>query len=180
MLNLQLAKKYARAIFEIAQDEDKLVEYGQELSDVCAVVFAQPDLKGFVTNPQIQPKAKKEIFTKLFAGELSPDVFNFLMLLIDKRRIVLLEAIDAEYERLSNQARGIVIADITTALPMQDAQGTVLQEKLQTVTGKTVKIRPHIDASILGGVIVKIGDKRIDGSVTGRMETLKAELLANK
>lgn len=180
MLNLQLAKKYSKAIFEIAQDEHKLEEYGKELSDVSSVVFAQPDLRGFVTNPQIQPKAKKEIFTKLFAGELSPDVFNFMMLLIDKRRIALLEAIEADYERLSNKARGIVIADVITARPMSEAQSDKLKAKLETVTGKSVRVRPHIDESILGGVIVKIGDKRIDGSVTGRMQTLKAELLANK
>lgn len=103
-----------------------------------------------------------------------------MMLLIDKRRIALLEAIEADYERLSNRARGIVIADIVTARPMSEAQSAKLKAKLETVTGKSVRVRPHIDESILGGVIVKIGDKRIDGSVTGRMQTLKAELLANK
>ncbi len=180
MLNLQLARKYSKAIFEIAQDENKLEEYGKELSDVRAVVFAQPDLKGFVTNPQIQPKAKKEVFTKLFAGELSQDVFNFLMLLVDKRRVALLEAIEAEYQLLSNEARGIVIADVTTAKPLSTVQEDKLVVKLQAVTGKTIKVRLHTDESIIGGVIVKIGDKRIDGSVTGRLQTLRADLLTNK
>lgn len=72
MLNLQLAKKYSKAIFEIAQDEHKLEEYGKELSDVSSVVFAQQDLRGFVTNPQIQPKAKKEIFYEAFRRRAFP------------------------------------------------------------------------------------------------------------
>ena len=94
MLNLQLARKYAMAIFEIAQDEDKLIPYGEELQLVSQVTFSHAELRGFLTNPQIQPKAKKELLTKLFQDELSKTVFNFLMLLVDKRRAALIEAID--------------------------------------------------------------------------------------
>ena len=94
MLNLQLARKYAMAIFEIAQDEDKLVPYGEELQLVSQVTFSHMELRGFLTNPQIQPKAKKELLTKLFQDELSKTVFNFLMLLVDKRRAALIEAIE--------------------------------------------------------------------------------------
>ncbi len=180
MLNLQLARKYAMAVFEIAQDEDKLVAYGEELRLVSQVTSSHMELRGFLANPQIQPKAKKELLTKLFQDELSKTVFNFLMLLVDKRREVLIEAIEHEYAMLSNKARGIVLADVTSALPMTDSQSARLQAKLAEITEKSIQLRLHVDEKILGGVIVKMGDKRIDGSVVGRMQSLKEQLLANK
>ena len=122
MLNLQLARKYSRAIFEIAQEEDKLVEYGKELADVRAGLDSVPEAAAFLSNPQVETKAKKELLAKMFAGELSANVSNFLMLLVDKRRIALLAAIEDEYRGLSNEARGILIADVTTAEPAGEAQ----------------------------------------------------------
>ena len=65
MLNVQLARKYSMAVFELAQDDGKLEEYGEQLAEVSRIVFGQNDLKSFVTNPQVQPKAKKELLSKL-------------------------------------------------------------------------------------------------------------------
>ena len=101
------------------------------------------------------------------------------MLLIDKRRIALFEAIEESYRELSNEARGILIADVTTAAPVDDAQASSIKTKLESITGKQVELRLHEDKDIIGGVVVKIGDRRIDGSVAGRLESLRKELLAN-
>src|SRR5574344_1753779 len=98
MLNLQLARKYSRAIFEIAQEEDTLVEYGKELAGVQADIGSVPAAMSFLTNPQVETKAKKELLAKLFAGELSKNVYSFLMLLVDKRRFALREAITEDYQ----------------------------------------------------------------------------------
>ena len=179
MLNLQLARKYGMAIFEIAQEENKLDKYGQELAEICSELFTVPELKDFLTNPQIQPQPKKDLMAKLSASRLSPVMFNFVMLLIDKRRIGLLEAINDCYQDLSNKAQGIVIADVTTAYEMRAPQQLKLSDKLKAGTGRKVKMRLHIDKDIIGGIVVKIGDNRIDGSVTGRLQSLKAELMAN-
>ncbi len=179
MLNLQLARKYSTAIFEIAQEEDKLVEYGKELAEVRSALATVPAASSFLSNPQVEAKAKKELIQKLFEGELSANVYNFLMLLIDKRRIALLDAIEESYRELSYEARGILIADVTTAAPVEEAQASSIKTKLEKITGKQVELRLHEDKDIIGGVVVKIGDRRIDGSVAGRLETLKKELLAN-
>jgi len=179
MLNLQLARKYSRAIFLLAQEENKLIEYGQELTEVSKAIFGQADFKAFMTNPRVQARSKKELVTKLFRENMSQTVFHFLMLLIDKKREALLEEIAREYEVFSNQARGIVIADVTTARIMSEVQSAGLKSKLEKVTGKTIRLRPHVNAAIIGGAIVRMGDKRIDGSVAGRMQALQAELLAD-
>ncbi|HCB92839.1 MAG: ATP synthase F1 subunit delta [Selenomonadaceae bacterium] len=180
MLNLQLARKYSKAIFEIAQEEKKLEAYGKELETVRKELFNSDEVRSFFRNPQVQPEAKKELLKKCFKGELSDMVYHFLLLLVDKRRIGIFEAIEEDFRALSNQAQGIVIADVTTARGIGGAQQAKLAEKLASVTGKKVKLRLHENKDIIGGVVVKIGDKRIDGSVTGRLENLKRELLGSQ
>lgn len=180
MLNLQLALKYSTAIFEIAKDEGKLVEYGEELATVRNELFSVPEARSFFQNPNVMPAAKKELIAKCFQGELSPIVFNFLLLLVDKRRMGIFEAIEDEYRRLSNRERGILIADVTTARALTKGQAAKLQKKLETISGKKIQFRTHLDPEIIGGVIVKIGDKRIDGSVRGRLESLRAQLMVGE
>ena len=139
MLNLQLALKYSTAIFEIAKEENKLVEYGEELATVRNELFSVPEARSFFQNPNVLPVAKKELITKCFKGELSPIVYNFLLLLIDKRRMGIFEAIEDEYRKLSNREQGILIADVTTARPLTKGQQTKLQKKLETLSGKKIQ-----------------------------------------
>ena len=176
MLNLQLALKYSTAIFEIAKEEDKLIAYGEELAAV-RELFQIPQARAFFQNPQVQSEAKKELLTKCFKGEVSPMVFNFLLLLVDKRRIGIFETIEEEYRKLSNKERGILIADVTTVRGLSKRQQEQLQKKLASITNKKIQLRLHEDEKILGGVIVKIGDKRIDGSVAGRLESMRQQLM---
>ena len=179
MLNIQLARKYGKAIFEIANEDNKLEEYGRELGEVSQAVFAQAELEDFLTNPQIQPEDKKKVLLRLLKDQVSPVMMNFLLLLVDKRRIVLLEAINDCYQELSNKAQGIIVADVTTAYELKAELRKRLGRKLESVTGKKVQLRTHQDKAIIGGVVVKIGDTRIDGSVIGRLQALKAELMAS-
>lgn len=180
MLNIQLARKYSRAIFEIAQEEDKLVEYGKELDAAREGLESVPQAIEFLSNPQVEPKVKKDLLKKCFEKELSQNVYHFLMLLVDKHRFALLPAITEEYRALSNEARGILIADVTTASAATKKQQKAIAEKLEKVTGKKVELRLHENKALIGGVVVQIGDRRIDGSVAGRLATLKKQLLANE
>ena len=179
MLNVQLANKYAVAIFELAKEENQLEAYGDQLAEVSQTIAGQADLKAFINNPQVQPQAKKELLSKLFKEGLASSVYNFIMLLIDKRRESILEEIAGRYQALSDAARNIVKAEITVAVALSEAQQASLVAKLEKVTGKTVFVSTHIDKSILGGVIVKMGDKLIDGSVYSQMQSLQKQLMAN-
>ena len=132
-----------------------------------------------MNNPQVQPQAKRDLFSKLFKEDLASTVYNFIMLLIDKRRESLLEAIVERYQALSNDARNIIEAEVTVAAALSQGQQEQLVAKLEQVTGKTVLVSTHIDKSILGGIVVKLGDKLIDGSVIRRMQSLQKQLMAN-
>ena len=179
MLNLELARKYARAIFELAVEDDKLLAYGRELKRVEGDLDGVAGIWGYFDNPGISRADKKTLLKKCFEGELAGEVQNFLYLLVDKRRMAYFPEIVRVFEVLSNEAQGIVIADVTTASSLDAGQESRLQEKLAGVTGKEVRLRLHEDPEVIGGVVVRIGDKRIDGSVTGRLARLTGDLMAN-
>ena len=179
MLNIQLATKYARAIFELAQEENKLDDYDHDLSLIQEDVFTIPDAVTFFKNPLVPHQAKKDLLTKAFKGEISDNVMNFLLLLTDKNRIGIFNEIYEIFTGLKNEAQGILVADVTTAFPLTKAQESKIGMKLAAVTHKRIQIRRHEDKNILGGVIVRIGDKRIDGSAAGRLQALKSSLSNN-
>ena len=116
----------------------------------------------------------------MYEGELSQSIYHFLLLLVDKRRFALLSVIAEQFREMANAAQGIVIADVTTAQPATEAQQKKIAAKLEAVTGKKVELRLHENKALLGGVVVKIGDRRIDGSVAGRLQALQKELLTSK
>ncbi len=176
MLNIQLASKYATAIFELAQEENKLDAYDKDLAKVRADVFAIPEAVKFFQNPLVPQQAKKDLLLRAFDKEISATVMNFLMLLVDKKRIGVFNEIYDIFTSLKNKAQGILIADVTSAFPLSKKQQDQLTRKLSTLTGRKVKVRTHKDTSILGGLIVKIGDKRIDGSAAGRLRALQASM----
>ena len=179
MLSLQLAIKYSRAMFLLAQEEGKLVEYGQELQSLAEGLESAPELKAFLESPMIPRQAKQEAAEKIFAGELSPMVMNFLRLLLDKQRVSIFREIVRQYENFANEAQGILVADVTTARDLSDSLGERLMAKLGEVTGKKIKLRKHLDEKLLGGAVVRMGDRLLDGSLRSRMKALEAQLLAD-
>ena len=179
MLTNQLATKYARALYEVAVEENKLNEFGAELKSVTDTVYSQADLADFINHPRINAEAKKKVLGDIMPEQLSGSVHNFIMLLLDKRRESLLKEISKEFTAMSNAKQDIVEAEVTVAYPLSSEQEAKLVDKLSKSTGKTVKIQTKIDKSIVGGVVVKMGDKLIDGSVTSKIKSLGKQLMAN-
>ena len=177
MLNIQLASKYATAIFEIAKEENKLDDYAKDLGKVREEIFSIPEAVKFFQNPLVPQQAKKDLLVKAVGGEVSDIVSNFLMLLVDKKRIGVFREIFDIFTSLKNKEQGILIADVTSAFPLTKKQQDALSKKLVALTERKIIIRPHKDESIIGGLILKIGDKRIDGSVAGRLNALKSSML---
>lgn len=176
MLMNQLAQKYAQAVYELAAEKGSLDAVEQQLQLVADTLINHADLATLIYHPRVQAEAKKQTLSKVFDGSVDAYVHNFLLLLVDKRRETLLPAIITEYIQMANQARNIAEADVITALPLTEAEQAALIQKLSTVTGKTMRLKVVIDAKIIGGIIVKIGDKLIDGSVARQLKSLEAIL----
>lgn len=180
MLNSKLAQKYAQAVYELAAAQGALDAVERQLDIVEDQINSHPDLAALIYHPRVPAVAKKETLRRIFASELTGFVNNFLLLLIDKRRETALSAIIAEYKNLANAARNIAQADVITALPLTESEKKALADKLSKISGQTVLIKTRLDPAILGGVIVKLGDKLIDGSVRRQIENLKEALIKSQ
>ncbi len=180
MLSNQLATTYGQAVFELACAKDMLDQVEQQLLLVEDTLSKQADLAALLYHPRVPGKAKKDTIIKVFGDELTDFVRHFLLLLVDKRREMALSAIIRQYVVLANKARNIVEAEVITALPLSQAEKAALSQKLTKVTGRTVILKPAIDPSIIGGVIVKIGDKLIDGSISRQLKALEQVLVRSE
>ncbi len=180
MLANQLASKYAQAIYELAAEKNMLDKVGEQLLLVESTISSHSDLATLLYHPQILPAAKKETITKIFSQDLDDFVHKFLLLLVDKRRETILPDIIQEYVMLANETRNIAEAEVTTAMPLAEDEYTALRNKLSQVTGKNMVLKTRVDERILGGVIVKIGDKLIDGSIVRQIQRMQTALLSSE
>jgi F-type H+-transporting ATPase subunit delta len=177
MIASQLALRYAEALYELAAEKQALDAVEKELAIVDKTLADYGELATLLYHPQVPVAAKKDTVNKVFGTQVSEYVRNFLLLLIDKRREMALPSIIKEYTVLANKARNIAEAEVTTAVALSDGEQTALKAKLSAVTGKNIVLKTKVDNRLMGGVIVKLGDKLIDGSVVRQLSALKAALL---
>lgn len=172
-----VADKYSSAMLELAQEQDNLLETEQDLLYIDSVLKEQPELTGFLHNPVVTTEAKLSLVGKIFGTAVQKTVLHFIYVMIKRGRYRFIEAAIAAFINKSREARGIIQAVVTVAEPLTDALRSELTAKLQSMTGHEVMLEMRQDPSIVGGLIIQIGDKRIDGSVTRRLEELEKSLL---
>ena len=177
MLN-PVASKYARALFEIAISDNKLDSFFNDLINFHNLIFINNDAKLFLLNPIIS-KSDKKSFLNNFCNFFNISTFNFFNLLIDKNRFSIFPDIISEFESLKNRAQGIIIADVTTAFPLSKSLESALIKKISSLTNKKIRIRKHDDKSIIGGIILSIGDLSFNYSISHHLQTLKSDLFKN-
>lgn len=177
MLANQLALKYAQAVFELAQEKNMLDEVQSQLVMVEKTISSHNELATLMYHPRVPAEAKKETISKLFGTDTVDFLYKFLLLLVDKKREAVLPSIVREYVKLANQANNIDEAEVTTAMPLTEAEHAALAAKLSAVTGKKMILKTAVDAKLIGGVVVKIGDKLVDGSVARQLQVLKTALM---
>jgi F-type H+-transporting ATPase subunit delta len=169
-----IARRYAKALVQLAAEEGAVETFHSELARVEALFAANPELGSLLSNPAHGIEAKLEIL-KDVAGKLSLSVTigNFLLLLQERNRMTCLPAISSSYSILADELSGIVRPIITSALPLGDAQIAEIKAALEKSTGKTVQMTVEIDPSLIGGVVTKIGDKVLDGSVKTQLTRIE-------
>lgn len=170
------AVRYAKALFGLALQRNELDAVAENLAAVTQVVDTVPDLRTVLAHPRITRERKREIVSKAFAGQVRPDVEHFLFLLIDKDRANLVVKAGEEFARLVDEHRKEVDAEAVTAVPLTEAQQAALCQKLQATTGYTVRLKTRVDENILGGMIVQVGDRLLDGSVAAQLQALHNQL----
>lgn len=172
----QLVRRYAQALFRLAEERAVLYEVESELTLV-EQVFAAPAVPVFFENPGVTAAVKKETIGRLFGKRISVLVHNFLCHVTDKRRSAVLLDIIAAYRLLVKQANQIAAVQVTTAMPLQPREHEQLLARLVQVTGKDIELEMVVEPRILGGIILRVGDKRIDSSIVGRLAAVKRHML---
>lgn len=177
MLTHPAAKEYARALLELATERNETEIVEEQLKAVVEACHDHDVLGKIFYHPQVPIIAKKAAVQKLFQPVLADFLGKFLLLLIDKRRETLLPYIVEEYERLADKAANVCKVEVTTALPLTEIQKQAFIVKLGGLTGCNIELRTIIDKRLLGGAVLQIGDKRVDGSILSHLDQLKAVLL---
>jgi len=171
-----VGKRYAEALFEVAKEVDKLEQFKEDIKAISDIFESEPQLKTIFQHPKLSKNEKKDIIKSLFEGKSSQEVLNLLYIIVDKGREAHLKDISDEYINLYNEQMGIVEANALTAVKMNEEDKLKLQEKLSEKLGKKVLLTNTVDEEIMGGVLLKIGDKVIDSSVKGRLEDIQKNL----
>ncbi|MHC4223848.1 MAG: ATP synthase F1 subunit delta [Planctomycetota bacterium] len=173
-----LARIYAEALIDAAQATVGLGRVVDDLKAVQALYTQDRDTWAFFSGPRIEPEVKKRVLRETLEGKISRPVMGLLHVLIDKRRGVLLDNVIAEFERYRDIRENRQHVHVTSAAPLPDEQREELTRRLVAVTGKNVELHEKIDPRVLGGLIVKVGDKVVDGTLKRRLEKLRRELVA--
>ncbi len=170
------ARRYAEAVFGLAQSDASYDAWAADL-DRLAALLEVPVAAKALTSPAV-PAARKLAFITAELPDLRPPARNLVGLLLRHDRLELLPEIAVAYRELLDRLRGIATAHVTTAVPLDDEARAVVAERLARYIGKQVRIEATVDPSILGGVVARVGDTLIDGSVRGRLEALRRRLTA--
>ena len=178
MLGGAVGRRYAQALFEIATEKKALDAMEEELKGVLAAIEGERDIQKILCHPQITAAEKQEVLKKIFEGRISETVQIFLYLLVDNHRETYLGEIVAEFINMANAARNMVEAEVISVQELSEAHKKELAQVLNRLAGKEVSPEYKVDSSLLGGMVVRIGDKVIDGSVRNKLKTLKQHLVS--
>lgn len=173
-----LARPYAEAVFRLAESDGTLAAWSETLH-ILAQVVAHADMQECLAKYDLSSGQLKDLFFSLSPQDLSPEARNFVALLIENDRLVLLPEIQAQFETLKNEREGVVDAQITTAFALDDAQLASLVADLEKRFKRRINPQVSIDSGLIGGVRVVIGDEVIDGSVRSKLDAMAAGLLAS-
>lgn len=168
------SRRCAQAVFDIARRESALDKWLSDLGDV-AHLGADPALTAWLESPKIHFDDKWKLLKERLTG-LSPLALNLVGLLVARGRFGFIGEIAEEYQRLLNNYRGVEQAEVITAVPLDDQDEQRLSQRLGAVVGKKVTIKAQVDASIIGGIITRVGGKLLDGSTRGKLQALKQKM----
>lgn len=177
MSNSTLAKRYAQAVFELAQEKQILAEVGTDLAELTKVVKETPELLALLAAPKLSSDRKKQLIAEIFANA-NPLVINTLQVLIDKKRVNEASSLAAEFAKLAADAQGTADATVYSTRELTAEERESISATFAKRVGKqSLTITNEIEPSLLGGVRIQIGNHIYDSSVVSKLNRLKRELI---
>jgi len=171
------ARRYAKAVFELAEEEGRVDEWGHRLAAI-RELLSDPKLGAVLTNPTI-PNDQRMALVSDAPHVLDPESTNLAKLLIESHRVVDLAGIEEEFQRLADKAAGRVRATVTTAVELTPQDRDRVEDELSKRLGKEIRMHVVVDPRILGGLKLQYGDRLVDASVSTRLQQLRRRLAAS-
>lgn len=175
MMNV-IANRYAEALFQIGEEEKLTDMLYQELSEIVNLIKVNQDLFSILKSPVISKKEKISLIDNIFEDKININIKNFFKILIEQDRISFISDISDSYKELLNEKNNILEGFVISAIPMKKEEIKELEEKLSEKYNKNVTLENKVDKSILGGVLVRLGNEEIDGTVKTRLDKMKEQL----
>lgn len=169
-----VARRYAQAVFELARDSKSFEDWERDLG-VLNAIMSDPVTSTYLQSPKTAYADKRTLLDKAME-QAQPEAKRLTSMLLERRRLSSVPEIFEQYQSLVLQEKGIVIADVTTAIPLDAAGEAMIGKQLSDLVGKDVEVRAHVDPAIIGGMVARIGDNLIDGSVSNQLRRLHERL----
>jgi len=171
-----VAKRYAKAMFEIARERGAVSEIEEQLRGIAEAIENDADIRKFLSFPNIESQRKAEAIRQALGGKLSDEVLQLITLLIKRGRQDDIPGVYEAYTRIAGESTGEARAVVYTALPLGEAELASIVERFGKITGKKIRAEQQVDRSLLGGIRVRIGDRLYDGSLSGKLARLEKAL----
>lgn len=171
-----VAKRYARALFEVASEKNLIDATEKELVGVVNVISENEGLRKLLSHPKISAQEKKQMLETLFAREISASTGNFLNIVIERGREGQLNEILDNFVEMANEVRGIADATVITAKKLSDAEANKLADAFGRQLNKTLRVKTEVDPALIGGLVVRIGDRLYDGSIRGKLSRFSQQI----
>lgn len=177
MISGSLARRYAKAVFEIGVTQGGLDKLGTDIRSFAQAMKESPELEAALTSPALQRSERRKVVDAILQrlGVVST-TRNLLYVLLDGERLGTLPAIARELDKMIENKAGRVSAEVVSAKPLEPAQLSELVAVLEKLSGKKVTVQKREDPELLGGVVAKVGDTIYDGSLRTQLSTLRDEL----
>jgi F-type H+-transporting ATPase subunit delta len=172
-----VARVYAEALLDLGLAQDNLPRIVDDLDAVRKLFDEDALFRGFFGSPRLDRAVKKQALSKAFAGKLDRPVLGLLHVLVNKQREMILDNIVDEFHRFRDLREGVVHAHTVSARPLGDEEREEIKRKLTAATGKQVRLHERVDETLLGGLVLRLGDKVIDGTLRRRLDGLRRALV---
>lgn len=177
LLNSTVLEPYAEALMSIAQSNDLVDRFSDDIASILNLMENSQDLREFVSSPIVSDDKKKAVWQQIGGDQIHPFIMNFLMVLVERRRSLFIEGVFRQFQALVRKLKQTVLAEVISAVELSDAQKQTVSEKVKSMTSANqVELNTKIDPSLLGGVIIKVGSQVVDASLRGQLRRIGVSL----
>lgn len=170
------AKRYGQAAFDVAREHGLIDRWEQDMATL-GDVLSDPTMMDYFQSPAVRHSAKVEALEQMLPEEHQTYLRNLLLLLLERRRFHAVPEVAAVFRELVLESKGIAVARVTTAIELSPQEESLVRDRLSQILGQQIELIPHVDPTIIGGVVAQVGDDMLDGSVRTQLTLLRREMV---